>query len=354
MFSLLVIILSVITSLVLTGLIRRYALARSLIDTPNERSSHTVPTPRGGGLAIVVTYLLALVILGLTEELPGLNIWVMFVASIWIALIGFIDDHRHISARWRLLSHFIAAGWILFWHDVSALHFFGTDIDLGVAGYILAAIALVWWLNLYNFMDGIDGLAGIEALSISLSAVLLLWLSGFSSIEGISVLLLLIASPVVGFLVWNMPPARIFMGDVGSTFLGFITGILAIASINQGLLSLWVWLILGGVFIVDATVTLVQRMLSGECWYEAHRSHAYQKATTQLTLYFERTKSLASEKARAKAHGVVSLFVFGINVLWLLPLAYAVKSWPTWEGGIVLIAWLPLVLLAFYWKAGRN
>jgi len=355
MLSLLLIIFSFVISLVLTGLLFRYASSRSLIDIPNERSSHAIPTPRGGGLAIVITYLITLVILVLTNELSSPYFWAMFVAGGGVALMGFVDDHGHIAARWRLLTHFVASGLILFWlGGLPALSVFGVDIDLGVAGDLLAVISLVWWLNLYNFMDGIDGLAAVETLTISLSAVMLLWLGGTSGTEAACLLLLLLAASVLGFLFWNKPPAQIFMGDVGSTFLGFMLGLLAIVTIIQGLLSPWVWLILGGAFIVDATVTLLRRMLKGERWFEAHRSHAYQKATIRLILYFESTKSLAAERARAKAHGTVSLLVLGINVLWLLPLAYFAQSLPTWGIGMVLIAWLPLVLLVFYFEVGQT
>jgi Fuc2NAc and GlcNAc transferase len=157
---------------------------------------------------------------------------------------------------------------------------------------------------------------------------------------------------VIGFLLWNRPPARIFLGDVGSTFLGFVLGMLALSSIAQGLLSPWVWLILGGVFIVDATLTLLRRMLQGERWHEAHRSHAYQKATSRLAFHFEKSKGFVTERALARAHGLVTLLILALNILWLLPMAYAAQYWPAWGLGFVFVAWLPLLLLALHLEAG--
>lgn len=139
---------------------------------------------------------------------------------------------------------------------------------------VLAVIAIVWMINLYNFMDGIDGIAGTEAITISGAAAIFLWVQN----SGLVAVCLLILAAVLGFLIWNWPPAKIFMGDVGSGFLGFVIAVLAIWSENSGAAPLLIWLLLLGVFIVDATVTLVKRMTRGEKLYEAHRSHVYQLA----------------------------------------------------------------------------
>ena len=328
-----------------------------LASQPNHRSSHNKVTPHGGGLGFVIVFLSALFLLFLFGHIDEIILAVFIGCGGVVAGIGLLDDIYPIAARWRFSAYLLAVTFgMVFLGGLPPVNIGNQLLDFGLFGDIGVVLLLLWWLNLYNFMDGIDALAAVEALSILLGAVLLLWLGGEtgSDVDNVNILLLLLFSTVLGFLVWNCPPARIFMGDVGSTFLGFALGMLAIISIAKGFLSPWVWMILGSVFIVDSTVTLLQRILKGECWYEAHRSHAYQNATLRLIAYFETTKESVSEGARTKAHGIVSLCVLMINALWLLPLAYMAQSLPAWGSGIVLIAWLPLVLLAVYLGAGSN
>ncbi|VXB87787.1 MraY family glycosyltransferase [Pseudomonas sp. 8O] len=319
----------------LTALLRRYALARSLMDVPNERSSHSIPTPRGGGVAIVLVYMLGLFIAresGL--EVTDYTFWALIGAGGGTALLGFLDDHGHIAARWRLLGHFTAAIWALYWlGGLPPLALFGSEWQLGWVGHVLAALYLVWMLNLYNFMDGIDGLASCEAICVCLSAALLCVVSG---IQGESVVLpLLLAAAVFGFLLWNFPPAKIFMGDAGSGFLGLVLGVLSLQAGWASPELLWGWLILLGVFIVDATYTLAHRLFRGERVYEAHRSHAYQFASRHYG-----------------RHLPVTLAVVAINLLWLLPIAMMVVN--GWLDGVLglLLAYIPLGALARHFRAG--
>lgn len=318
----------------LTWLLRRYAMAKSIIDIPNARSSHTVPTPRGGGVAIVLSFLLALPVLAFSGFLPWTTTWAMLGSGTGIAVLGFLDDHGHIAARWRLLGHFAASAWALYWlGGLPAITLFGFSVDLGWLGHILAGFYLVWMLNLYNFMDGIDGIASVEAICACLGACLLYWLAGFDSLI---ILPLVLAAAVLGFLYWNFPPARIFMGDAGSGFLGMILGILSLQAAWVSSQLLWAWLILLGVFIVDATFTLIRRLVRGDKVYEAHRSHAYQFASR-----------------RFGKHLPVTLAVAVINLCWLLPVALCVVLLGldvTW--GLVL-AYVPLIALAFKFHAGE-
>lgn len=323
-------------SLVMTQLLRRYALVRSVLDIPNDRSSHKVPTPRGGGVAIVLSFLAAIVVLALVGRMPWPVFWALSGAGGMVALIGFLDDHGHIPARWRLLAHFCASGWALFFlGGFPPLELSGLILNLGWLGHALAAIGLVWLLNLYNFMDGIDGIAGIEAITVCLGGIVLYRLGTPGGTEWILPLLLLMA--VAGFLYWNFPPARIFMGDAGSGFLGLVLGILAIQAATISSKMFFGWNILLGVFIIDATVTLVRRVLRGERFYEAHRSHAYQYASR-----------------KHGAHRPVTLAVGMINLLWLLPMAVVVTLGLL--DGIVglLIAYVPLLLVALCYKAGAG
>lgn len=323
----------VVLSLVLTWVLRRYALARSLLDIPNARSSHSLPTPRGGGVAIVLSFLLALVVVA--SETPELrpSIFALGGAGLVVAILGFLDDHGHIAARWRLLGHFGAAIWGLYWlGGLPPFELFGGTFDLGWVGHVLTLFYLVWMLNLYNFMDGIDGIASVEAICVCLGACLIYSLTGHA---GLIALPLLLAAAVAGFLFWNFPPARIFMGDAGSGFLGIILALLSLQAAWAEPSLLWSWLILLGVFIVDATVTLMRRLIRGEKVYEAHRSHAYQFASR-----------------RFGKHLPVTNTVVAINLLWLLPMALAAGVWKLDGATVLLIAYAPLVVLAFKFKAG--
>jgi Fuc2NAc and GlcNAc transferase len=266
---------SFILSWVLTSVVRRYALAHSVLDVPNARSSHSVPTPRGGGLAIAVALLLGVaggMVLGVVPVPVGAA---LVGGGVLIAGIGWIDDHRPVSARWRALVHFSAASWALYClGGLPRIGIGDADIGLGIGGALLAAVGIVWSTNLYNFMDGIDGIAAGQAVTAGLAGAVL---AAGAGDRGIAASALLVAAASAGFLLWNWAPARIFMGDVGSGLLGFSFAVLAVASENRGGLPLLLWVLLLGVFVVDATVTLVRRIAAGQRWYEAHRSHAYQR-----------------------------------------------------------------------------
>lgn len=322
-------------SLVLTGVLRRYSLARSLIDVPNARSSHSVPTPRGGGVAIVLTFLGALAVIAAFGLVSPAHGWAVVGGGGVVALIGFLDDHGHIAARWRLLAHFAGAFWVLAAiGGVPPLVLLGQQISLGGGGVVLAALYLVWLLNLYNFMDGIDGLASVEAICVCLGGALLFVLNGHAGLAALPVLL---AAAVAGFLWWNFPPAKIFMGDAGSGFLGIVLGIFSLQAAWVSADLFWSWLILLGVFIVDATWTLLRRLLRGKRIYEAHRSHAYQHASQ-----------------RFGRHLPVTLFVCATNLFWLLPLAVAVGAGRVAGLPGIAIAYAPLFLLAVALHAGEE
>lgn len=324
-----------IVSWIFTGVLRRYALAKSLMDVPNERSSHTVPTPRGGGLSIVLTFLAGLIFLWMNSLLGNMAFIALSGAGLGIALIGFIDDHGHIAARWRLLSHFMLAGWLIYWlGGLPPLVLFGSVYDFGMAGDLLSVIAFVWLLNLYNFMDGIDGIAGVEALSSTLlSGMMMILVFDNQAIASVNFLML---AAVSGFLVWNLPPAKIFMGDAGSGFLGLMLSALMLLNTHIAPQMFWAWLILLGVFIVDATFTLTRRLLRGDRIYEAHRSHAYQFASRKYG-----------------SHLPVTLAVLLINICWLAPWSLAVVLGVV-DGMVALLcAYVPLLWLAWYFRAGE-
>ena len=318
-------------SLLFTYGIRRYAL-QHLLDVPNQRSSHHLPTPRGGGLGIVLAFFSA-VIFTVQKGWFGLDFLLLLSMSMLIAGIGFWDDHQHVAARWRFLVHLLAAmGALFFLQGLPPLSFGSLVIDLGLFGYVLGVVYLVWMLNLFNFMDGIDGIASSEVVFVAAA------LAGFMFAVDTHLAFIAAALAVssLGFLCWNWPPAKIFMGDVGSGFLGFVLGLLILLFSNQEPGFLYIGLILCAVFVVDASLTLITRFIRGEKWYAAHCSHAYQHA------------------ARKYGHLKVVLSICAINLLWLLPLAYGASRMPEYGWVGVIIAYSPLLYAAIVFKAGRE
>src|SRR5690554_1812798 len=323
-----------ILTLLFTGYMRAYALKKNIIDNPNERSSHSVPTPRGGGVAIVCSYLLALTVLIYSQQLSVHIGLTLMVAGFVIALLGFLDDHGHINSMLRLAVHFLVAIGVVMslggFAEVTAFN----SLELGFIANIIAVLFLVWLLNLYNFMDGINGIASVEAITTTVSMAILYAVLNTTLNSDI---LWLLAACVFGFLLWNFPKAKIFMGDACSGFLGLTLGILALIALKENLALFCAWIICLGVFVVDATYTLIKRVLSGYKMYDAHRSHSYQ---------------ILSRKWGS--HTPVTLAVAAINLLWLLPLAYYTVTQPlAYPEFMVLVAYLPLILIAMKLKAGH-
>jgi len=311
-------------SCLFTYLVRQYAIKQRILDIPNERSSHSIVTPRGGGLAIVATFVLAVVFIAILG-LISINAAIALVGGgLLIAAVGWADDKKSVSPPWRLAVHFLAAIWALYWlGGFTRIDMGFTMIHLGWAGSVIAAVGIVWLINLYNFMDGIDGIAGTEAISVALGAGVLLFWGGST---GLAWVCLTLAMAVGGFLVWNWPPAKIFMGDVGSGFLGFTFAVLALWSENAGAVPFIIWLLLLGVFIIDATITLIKRMSKGEKLYEAHRSHVYQLAVQA-----------------GYSHKQVTLTVLLINIVLGLIAAMALYYY-NYQGFIALAALIMLII----------
>ena len=301
-----------------TGLMRRYALRNAVLDHPNERSSHTQPTPRGGGVAIVAVVLATVAALAAADLLDGRVALALGAGGAAIALIGWIDDHRALAPAARAAVHVAAAGWAVYWlGGLPELDVGTRALPLSAAGHLLALLGVVWLVSLFNFMDGIDGIAGGEAITVGGTGAALLLATGNG---GLALLSAAIAAAAAGFLVWNWPPARIFMGDAGSGFLGFAFAVLALASDRVGGPPLLVWLLLLGVFVVDATLTLLRRVGHGERWYAAHRSHAYQRLVQS-----------------GRSHRAVTSGVLGVNLVLGL-LAWAGTARPALLPAALLVA----------------
>ena len=352
------------------ALIARHAVRLGLQDHPNARSSHQRPTPRGGGVAIVVAFLLALAWCLPAGSFSGWPAWVVLGAGIALALTGLADDRHDLGAGTRLAVQAAAVAALIAavtaatmppiesdagplvaatglpslasWLPAGAPTWLVAAIDLAVLP--LALLAGVWWLNLFNFMDGIDGLAAAQALFMLLAS-LLLKLAGTGVDAGadfgasisapVDLARLMLAAAVAGFLVLNWPPARIFLGDAGSLFLGFAILAAAVHDVTLGDMSVWTWLILGAAFHVDATVTLLRRWLTGQRVATAHRSHLYQRLAR-----------------RWRGHQPVSLVYCLLDIAWIFPLALLAHRQAPWAPVILVIACAPLAVVAWLGGAG--
>ena len=251
-----------------------------------------------------------------------------------IGSIGFADDIKRVSSLIRFFVHIacISAGLLLL-PIPAVITIFQNSITISGWNITIAIFTLAWLINLFNFMDGIDGIAGTEFISVVISAAIILFFQGDMKHAYI---LVLACTPVLGFLVWNWPPAKIFMGDAGSGFLGYMLGIGGFYICAETKLTLWSWAILLGVFIVDASWTLIVRIITRQHWLQPHCSHAYQHLAI-----------------RAGNHLYVTKGVLLINIFWLLPMAWLSISLPQSAELIVLIAYSPLILLCYFNKAGK-
>lgn len=264
----------------LTGRLLAAASRLVIMDHPNERSLHVAPTPRNGGLAILVSVAVGLAvgwIAGALSGTPDTSLLVILGATLLIGAVSLVDDTVGLPAGFRLGIHGVAAVGVVVAGELQlstlAIPTLGT-FSLGWLAAPVTVLFLMWMTNLYNFMDGMDGLAGgMTVLGFSVWGGLA-WQSGQSSL---AVLSMLIAAAAGGFLAYNIPPARIFMGDVGSVTLGFLAGTLALQGVTEGLSDLWAPVLIFSPFIVDATVTLIRRLLRGEQVWQAHREHYYQR-----------------------------------------------------------------------------
>jgi Fuc2NAc and GlcNAc transferase len=321
-------------SVAITGLLRAFSGRLRLVDIPNERSSHAVPVPRGGGLAIVLVTLLALFAAwyaGVVE--PRLFVGVG-VAGTGIGLVGLLDDRFSIRAGVRLLVHILGVGWFITWcWPLLPVGISGDSGALTAIWVILVLLGVVSAVNVFNFMDGIDGLGGGQGVFLSSAAVWLLSMSeGGSSVE---FLLGVVAATSAGFLLWNISTAKIFLGDVGSGFLGFILAALPLIGSGYTNIPVATWLILWGVFAADAGTTLIRRIIRRDRWYMAHRSHAYQALARRLS-----------------SHRLVSLIYLALDIVWLLPLAWCSIRLPQYAELLVCLALAPLIALAWGFGAG--
>jgi Fuc2NAc and GlcNAc transferase len=328
-------VVACLATAVLTAVVRRIALRRNWLDVPNRRSSHVSATPRGGGVALVPVVLPA-VALGVGAG--GAPLWpgvvLVSAAAAAVAAIGLLDDFRPLSIPTRLAVQAlaVAAGFAVI-GGVPALDVGTLRIALGLPGQLLLGLGCIWFVNLFNFMDGIDGIAAAEAAFVGIAAAVLVRLAGGAA--ALALAWTVLGSASLGFLAWNWAPARIFMGDVGSGFLGFSIAMLLVASVHARTLSAWTAVVLVAPFLVDTTLTLLRRMARGERWYRPHRLHAYQWLAR-----------------RWGSHARVTTLAILVNVLVIGPLALACQTHPA--RAPLIAAAVVVALSAILWRAGAG
>jgi Fuc2NAc and GlcNAc transferase len=293
-----------------TGIAAWYARRIGMMDKPGERQSHAVETPRGGGIGIV----LSLVIASLFLIPGGDETWSKCVLPgfIAMAILGWGDDHLSLPAGFRFLVQLVVSIMVL---ACASKH----GWTYGIGGIVLAVLFLVWMVNLYNFMDGSNGMAGLQGV---FGGAVLFYLFRCSGQYDLALISACVAASCAGFLPWNLGNARVFMGDVGSISLGFVFGTLLLIGIGSQAFSLPVGIMIMLVFITDSTLTLIGRIMKGERWYNAHKQHLYQRLIAQ-----------------GWTHGRAALFYQAINLALVVPGIVVAISYPAlaWVVALILI-----------------
>jgi UDP-N-acetylmuramyl pentapeptide phosphotransferase/UDP-N-acetylglucosamine-1-phosphate transferase len=315
-----------VLSWLLTGLATRYSVRAGLVDRPGERHSHHEPTPRGGGAGLVLAMVVATIGLA-AGQLPTAWNACIVPGAVAIALLGWQDDHRSLGVGLRfvvqlavslyLLGCAASAGWLA-----------------GAWSGVVALVFILWMTNLYNFMDGSNGMAGLQGVYAGCA---LAWLFVEAGDASAALLAALLAAACAGFLPWNLGRARVFMGDVGSLFLGFGFGAVLVYGTGSGALGLPVALMLMGVFLADGTLTLASRVIRGERWYNAHRQHLYQRMI-----------------AHGWSHFRVAVLYQALNLLLVLPGIWVAVRFPAlaWPVAIGMALFLGLGWLLMSRKFG--
>lgn len=327
-----------LVSLLTTIWVKNHAFDLGLVQTPNHRSSHTKTTPHGGGIGIVVgTFFFATCLL--LQNIDQAEFYIFTIGlTLLIAIKGLIDDIYHLSAQLRLLIQSLVSFLLIITIQSLPIPGFEPIAKLPIASTTaLILLASIWWLNLFNFMDGIDGLAASQAIFMLLAAAgLILFIKPELISSSLWQGMIYLAIATIGFLFFNWPPAKIFMGDIGSNFLAFMLLIIALMTISLHWLNYATWTILACLFVSDSTLTLLRRIFTGQKWFEAHRSHTYQRLSRQW-----------------KSHKRVTLVATTINLIWLLPLAFLATQYAGWSWLFFILAYVPIMTIVWLLGAGK-
>ena len=316
-------------SIVLNGLYLMAARRMQVVDTPDHRSAHQHPTPHGGGVALIGAFALVTASAAFGGLLPVMPWLPVIAAALVLVVLGIVDDLRNLDYRWRLAVH------VLLCFGIALGAVSGMTAMAGLTALLLAcaiAAALVVLLNFYNFMDGIDGIAASQTVLACTAAACFSVLTGGD--RGYALVCAVLAASHLGFLVWNWPPARLFMGDAGSIPTGFLLGVLALLGQLTAQVDVATWGVLLAVFVVDAGWTLGWRIVTGQPFTQPHREHAYQRLSR-----------------RWNSHARVDGVLIATSIVWLVPLAWLTHKYPSHALFLVILAYLPL--LAYMAKIRR-
>lgn len=314
MYSLLFLLVVAALTFFATWHVKNYSIRTQLLAIPNERSSHSLPAPSGGGAGFVAVILLCGVLLCLYGYFTVNMLIALLGGGGGVACVGWLDDRHGVSAGIRFAVHCAVGIWTLFWVGVSWQN---------PAATLFFFVMIVWFINCYNFMDGIDGLAAGEAVVAGFLAAALCGGSAGS-------LCFLTASAVLGFLYWNWPRAKIFMGDAGSGILGYIFALAWLLETTENPTGFFTIPLLLACFLVDSVLTLLWRVCRGEKWYMAHRLHVYQTFAETLS------------------HRTVTVVFMLITGVWLAPLAFGALEMPHVDVLFACVAYLPLLAFAVF------
>lgn len=314
-----IVALTFLLSVLLCGGYLRIARKADIVDKPNARSSHTRETPHAGGLPLFLAFFAGLAAVLITTPWPTVYALVAGMAAV-LVLLGVLDDVFSLSVKLRFLLYAVLA-------VMASTIIVGLPATLGPVQtgllIVLGSMAILWMLNLYNFMDGIDGIAAIQAVLTCACAALL----SYGADARYALFCTLLGAAYLGFLIWNWPPARLFMGDAGSVPAGFLFACLALLGAVEGALNPACWLILLALFITDATWTLLWRVGTGQPFTQGHRLHAYQRLSRHW-----------------QSHLKVDAALIVVLLVWLGPLAWAAQKWPENSIVLVILAYLPWVI----------
>lgn len=303
-----------------------------MLDRPNERSLHDRPVPRGGGVAIII----AVVVCGATAVFfsPARDLIVIASGMLVVAIVSFLDDRYSVLPFYRLVAHAAAAVAMLYGGFIlQRLEIPGVSWAWPYAvGAVFSTLFTVWMINLYNFMDGLDGFAGGMAMFGFGAFAVMGWMAGHDTFFIVS---LIIAAASAGFLSFNFPPARIFMGDVGSSTLGLLVAALSLWGARDGIFPVWIAVLVFSPFIIDATVTLCRRQLRGERVWHAHREHYYQRL---VRMGWGHRKTVLVEYAFMATCGLLALVLRGAaaDIQWaglvgLVGVVTVLMVWVDWR-----------------------
>lgn len=332
-----VVLFSFVSSFGLSYLFIKQSKHFGLVDIPNHRSSHSLPTPKGGGLALYLSYNLCVI---LAYELGFLAVDIvepLLFGSPVVAVLGWLDDQKNLPAKLRLLIHLIVSALIFFiLTDGMRISFHVSYLPVNIVYILIPFVVLYisWFINLYNFMDGVDGMAGATGLVVSLFLATTFY---FNNLFTYAFLYSLLSTGIAGFLILNWSPAKIFLGDTGAYFLGFMFSTLSLVALIYEKIPLHVTIICFAFFITDTTYTLIMRAIKKQNVFEAHRQFAFHK--------FLR---------KGNSHQKVSLFYALVSAFWLCPLAYLVFKFPEYSNLCLVVAFAPLIYFCYYQKAGSE